>query len=99
VSDLTLFDTPPHPRYRRSDPVTSVLAARSVKAGTPAAILDVLRSSPVPLTADQLAAYLPFVRRDTLRSALAGLHGKGRVVDAGIGVSDAGCPMQKWRLA
>lgn len=94
--NLTLFSDAPHPRHRRTDPVTSVAAARSV---VPAEDRILAVMGVTPLTADQIAARLPRVRRDTLRSALSRLKNDGRVIAAGEGVSDAGRRMTQWRRA
>lgn len=91
---MTLFDTPPHPRYRHSDPDTSQAAARTVLP-VEDQILTVMGFS--PLTADQIAAALPRVRQDTLRSALSRLAKAGRIVAAGEGHSNAGRRMTTWR--
>lgn len=97
MNDPTLFDFSPHPRYRHTDPETSVLAARSVDAkAVEAQILSVLHGD---MTADQIAERLHGVRQDTLRSALSRLKRSGRVVVTGVGVSASGRPMSTVRIA
>jgi hypothetical protein len=93
----TLFDAPAGPRARNTDPHTSRAAARTAQRGVPNQILEVMATEPGwAWTADELAARLPLVRCDTLRSALSRLRGQGRVRAAGTAVSAAGCPMTRW---
>lgn len=97
----TLFDSPPHPRWRHSDPATSVEAGKSLTPGrTERALLDVMHTEPQwSWTADQLSARLPLVRQDTLRSALSRPKKQGLIVPSGRGPSNAGRSMTSWRLA
>ena len=93
-----LFDAPASGAVRHSDPTSSVHAAR-IPRGTTAQILDVLATEPQhAFTADELHARIGG-REDTLRSALSRLHRAGRVVEAGMGESNTGCPMTRHRLA
>lgn len=92
---LTLFDMSPLPRYRHTDPQTSVDAARSV-VPVEDRILEVLVGE---MTADDLEARLPGIRRDTLRSALSRLKNTGKVRVVGVGVGASGRQMQKVRVA
>ena len=74
--------------------MTSLEAAKSVR---PVEDLIIGCMGQSALTADQIGARLPRVRRDTLRSALSRLKNDGRIVAAGEGVSDAGRRMTRWQ--
>ena len=100
----SLFDAPRvyTGRSRRTDPDTSLAAARSVGRGAEQAILDVFYRNPrytLGYTADDLEFVLPLVRRDTLRSALSRLGKRGVLRDSGVRRdSTAGRPQIVWVL-
>lgn len=79
--NLSLFDVPPHPRVRKTDPVTSVEAARRQSGGTRVAILEAFRRFG-PMTDEQLADRLAVdgLYGPTVKSARSRLQREGLVV-------------------
>jgi hypothetical protein len=89
VSDLSLFDTAPHPRWRSSDPQTSVDAALSITPDAlrenQVAVLNVLRLYG-PLTDEGIAAWYgdrPKQSPSGLRTRRHELQELGLVEDSG----------------
>lgn len=83
---MALFDMAPHPRYRRSDPQTSVDAARTVSGRTERLILAVFRSNryQVGYTDDELCGQFLGACDGTIKTARSRLSNRGLLVDSGI---------------
>lgn len=83
----TLFDMSPHPRYRHTDPQTSVDAARSVSPGAEARILEAFamldHNRRIGLTDDELAAALAPLYGPTVKTARSRLSKAGWLIDSG----------------
>lgn len=85
----TLWDAPPHPRVRATDPCTSLDAALSLTPGNAEAqILEVFAKEPHPwfmggFTDDELAYRLPLLHPPTVKAARSRLSGSGALRDSG----------------
>lgn len=101
MSQITLFDTAPHPRARAGDTATALEAARSVTPGrTEALILDLFARMGGPMTDDQIAARLPECYPPTVKSARSRLTAMGLLVDSGERrPSGRGRTMIAWAVA
>jgi len=73
-------DPTPRGRARKSDPITSVLAAARISGSSEDLVLATLRAYG-PLCADEIAAHLPAKHPPTLVSATSRLLERGVVVD------------------
>lgn len=96
-AQASLFDLPPAGRSRRTDPITSVLAAQRPRRGLQLLVLETLRAHPEGLTDVELLAAcgLPEHRRGSVvrRRADAGAVATGLTRP-----SPSGHPMVVWRL-
>ena len=96
----TLFDAP-GAGVRHDDPVTSVVAARSITPGkTERMILEVFLRERYPLTATEVCERLPDCYGPTVVSALARLHTRYELIAAtgAEKLSPRGRPETCWKL-
>ena len=79
---MTLFDLPPHPRHRRTDPDTSKHAARSVSPRTEQ-LIEAIFAGGGRFTDDELADALRDHYKPTVVSARSRLAKRGVLKDSG----------------
>jgi len=92
-------DPTPRGRARKSDPITSVLAASRISGSSEELVLATLRAYG-PLTADEIAAHLPAQHPPTLVSATSRLLKRGVVAPAGgMRMSRRGVWQSVWQAA